>query len=121
MTHKTSPSFSMHAETRGQQRAINAAHTDFALTWGRPVRRGGGRIEWHVGRRQILAARSAGVAIPDRVENVSVLEARDGTVVTQFRNTSPAREKTPHPRRAARRAGWAPPPPSPKPNPRRSA
>lgn len=77
---------SPHARYRSAQRSVPAQHIELALVWGRPIRQRGGRVAWHLGRREAADARDTGVAVPDRAVGVAVVLADDGTVVTVLRS-----------------------------------
>ncbi|MES2638577.1 MAG: hypothetical protein V4850_03820 [Myxococcota bacterium] len=101
-------SWSNHANRRSAQRSVPIDHIELALQWGHEIRQGGGRIAYHLGRREARDARTTGVGIPERAVGLAVVIARDGTVVTVVR--SPDRERlrahgrcAPHRRIAASR------------------
>ncbi len=80
------PNFSPHAWRRSAQRSVPAEHIELALAWGLPIRQLGGRVAWHLGRREAADARKRGVLIPERALGVAVVLAADETVVTVVRS-----------------------------------
>jgi hypothetical protein len=73
-----------------QQRSIPPAAIEAAFLYGTPIRQPGGRIAWHIGRREAKLARAAGCDLP-RLEGVTVVEAPDGALVTVIRSPDRAR------------------------------
>jgi hypothetical protein len=97
---------SPHAHRRSAQRSVPIEHIQVALIWGREIRQPGGRIAYHLGRRE---ARDAllrwGERIPERAIGVAVVVAGDGTIVTVVRSPNRSRLRV-HglPSRRARRS-----------------
>ena len=86
--------FSPHATLRRAQRRVSGSHIAVALDWGTPIRQPDGRVAYHLGRRDVARAVAAGVAVPPGAAGVSVIEARDGTVVTVLRSPDRHRLRT---------------------------
>ena len=76
---------SPHAARRQRQRGVPPAAIDAALRWGRLERQADGRTAYHLGRRAVRLARASGAELSE-FENVGVLMAADGVVVTVFRS-----------------------------------
>ena len=79
------PAISPHARRRQEQRGITPVAIDAALRWGRRERQLDGREAFHLGRRSVRQARSAGADVGS-FENVAVVVASDGVIVTVFRS-----------------------------------
>lgn len=81
---------SRHASARKQQRAVSSGHIALVLQWGRQIRQRGGRTAWFVGSKEVKAAAKFGVRL-DPVENLAVVLADDGAIVTVVRSSDVAR------------------------------
>lgn len=78
---------SSHAHRRSAQRSVPDLHIELALTWGTEIPQAGGRIAHHLGRRDALRARAAGVNVPERAIDLAVVVAPDQTLVTVVRSS----------------------------------
>ena len=76
------PDWSPHASRRSAQRSVPPEDIDLAFAWGRLIRQRGGRVAYHLGRREAQRALKDGVQIPERAVGVAVIVANDDTVVT---------------------------------------
>ena len=86
--------FSPHATLRRAQRRVSRLHIGIALDWGTAVRQRDGRVAYHLGRRDVCRAVAAGVCVPPGAVGVTVIEAKDGTVVTVVRSQDRRRLRT---------------------------
>lgn len=87
------PQESPHAQRRRAQRSVSDEQITFALTWGHEIPQRSGRTAWHVGEREIQAARRAGERVPERVLGLAAVTAEDGTLVTVVRSPDRGRLK----------------------------
>ena len=76
--------YSPHAARRTAQRSVSEQLVEFALAWGRPINQDHGRTAYHLGRKEAAQARAAGVDVPERAIDVTVVLAADGVLVTSF-------------------------------------
>ena len=95
--------YSPHAARRTAQRSVSEQLVEFALAWGRPIHQRHGRTAYHLGRNEAAQARAAGVDVPERALDVTVVVAADGALVTVVRSQDRHRLRT-HGRRARRGA-----------------
>lgn len=95
--------YSPHAARRTAQRSVSEQLVEFALAWGRPINQDHGRTAYHLGRKEAAQARAAGVDVPERAIDVTVVLAADGVLVTVVR--SPDRQRLETRGRRARRGG----------------
>ncbi len=77
---------SRHAQLRSDQRSVPVEHIELAIAWGHEIHQRGGCVAYHLGFRDIAAARAQGVRLPERAEGVAVVLAADGTIVTVLRS-----------------------------------
>ena len=90
-THpRTSPVLSKHAERRGQQRGIRAAHVEATLDRGRCYHQRGGRCAYYLGKREVRHAAAQNVDVR-AYEGTVVVVACDGDLVTVIKVSSPRR------------------------------
>lgn len=89
-----------HATVRQGQRGISTSTIEATVTHGRLIRGRNAEV-FFLGAREVREARARGLDLR-RAQNTQVIVGHDGSVITCYRTSRPARDWT---RRRARRSG----------------
>ena len=77
------PTITHHAKARMQQRAINELMVQLIQAFGHDAQQSGNTAIRYIPRKRIKALRSA----IDNIENVTLVETMEGTVITAMHQT----------------------------------
>ena len=75
-----------HSKTRQRQRAISDSDLEAVLDWGQRYRQPAGRVVTFLGKRDVQHALARGIDV-GRAQNIAVVVAGDGAIVTVVRSS----------------------------------